>query len=300
LFFAKNDGILSRQIEIRSSSSLKNGEQSVKKSALMLGLFAAALLFAGASQAQLAPPNDAGVTMGHLHFVVSDLDANVKFWTTLGGTPFKFGPGQGVKFPGVLILLRKGDPTGPMDGSIVNHVGFHVPNVQAALAKWKADGIKTEAGRSPQQGYVYTPDGLAKIEFLEDSSMSVPIAFHHVHFYVAANSAGADSIPEIKAWYVKMFGAKPGKAGQFEIADIPGVSFRFTKSDTPVVGTKGRSLDHIGIEIKNLEAFCKMVEANGVKFDMPYTKRPDLGISLAFLTDPWGTYIELNEGLDHY
>ena len=97
-----------------------------------------------------------------------------------------------------------------------------------------------------------------------------------------------------------MFGAKPGKAGQFEIADIPGVSFRFTKSDTPVVGTKGRSLDHIGIEIKNLEAFCKMVEANGVKFDMPYTKRPDLGISLAFLTDPWGTYIELNEGLDHY
>jgi hypothetical protein len=35
-----------------------------------------------------------------------------------------------------------------------------------------------------------------------------------------------------------------------------------------------------------------------VKFDMPFTKRPDLGISLAFITDPWGTYIELNEGLD--
>lgn len=272
----------------------------MKKFIAIFSLAAVALLFTGVSRAQVAPPNDAGVSMGHLHFVVADLDANVKFWTTLGGTAFKFGPGQGVKFPGVLILLRKGDPTGPMDGTIVNHVGFHVPNVQAALAKWKEAGVKTEAGRSPQQGYVYTPDGLVKIEFLEDASLKSPIEFHHVHFYVAANSSGGDAIPEIKAWYVKMFGAKPGKAGQFEIADVPGVSLRFTKSDTPVVPTKGRALDHIGFEIKNLEAFCKMAEANGVKFDMPYTKRPELGIALAFITDPWGTYIELNEGLDHY
>jgi hypothetical protein len=34
--------------------------------------------------------------------------------------------------------------------------------------------------------------------------------------------------------------------------------------------------------------------------DMPYTKRPDLGLSIAFLTDPWGTRIELTEGLNHY
>ncbi|MGH9680123.1 MAG: VOC family protein, partial [Candidatus Acidiferrales bacterium] len=69
-------------------------------------------------------------------------------------------------------------------------------------------------------------------------------------------------------------------------------------SDTPTVGTQGRMLDHIGFEIVNLEEFCKKAEANGVKFDTPFTKRPDLGISLAFLTDPWGTRIELNEGLD--
>ena len=30
---------------------------------------------------------------------------------------------------------------------------------------------------------------------------------------------------------------------------------------------------------------------------MPYTPRPDLGIALAFITDPWGTYIELTDGL---
>ena len=91
---------------------------------------------------------------------------------------------------------------------------------------------------------------------------------------------------------------KPGKRGPFDAADIPGANLTFTKSDTPTVPTKGRMLDHIGFEIVGLEAFCKKAEANGVKFDMPFTKRPDLGISLAFMTDPWGTYIELNEGLD--
>ena len=46
-----------------------------------------------------------------------------------------------------------------------------------------------------------------------------------------------------------------------------------------------------------LEAFCKKLEASGVKFEIPYRKVPSLGLSIAFLTDPWGTRIELTEGL---
>jgi catechol 2,3-dioxygenase-like lactoylglutathione lyase family enzyme len=157
--------------------------------------------------------------------------------------------------------------------------------------------LNTEAGQNPGQGFVWTPDHLLRVEILEDKTQTVPIAFHHVHFYVA-DSAGASNVLEMQSWYVKMFGAKPGKRGQFDAADLPGVNLTFTKSDTPTVPTKGRMLDHIGFEIVGLEAFCKKAEANGVKFDVPFTKRPDLGISLAFITDPWGTYIELNEGLD--
>ena len=56
-------------------------------------------------------------------------------------------------------------------------------------------------------------------------------------------------------------------------------------------------MDHIGFEVKNLEASCKRLEQNGVKFDSPYKKDPELGMSTAFFTDPWGTYIELTEGL---
>ena len=71
----------------------------------------------------------------------------------------------------------------------------------------------------------------------------------------------------------------------------------FASSPTPTAPTQGRALDHIGFEIKNLEAFCKKLEAAGVKFNRPLGKGAS-GIPLAFITDPWGTYIELNEGLD--
>jgi catechol 2,3-dioxygenase-like lactoylglutathione lyase family enzyme len=59
-------------------------------------------------------------------------------------------------------------------------------------------------------------------------------------------------------------------------------------------------MDHIGFEVKNLEAFCKKLDAQGIKFDSPYRKFPAAGIAVAFLTDPEGAYIELTEGLDQY
>ncbi len=72
----------------------------------------------------------------------------------------------------------------------------------------------------------------------------------------------------------------------------------FSPSPHPGVGTQGRAIDHIGFEVKNLEEFCKKLEADGIKFNVPYRKVPALGIAIAFFTDPWGTYIELTEGLD--
>ncbi len=121
--------------------------------------------------------------------------------------------------------------------------------------------------------------------------MSVPVAHHHIHFFNGA-------VFETQDWYAKMFGAKKGKRGKFDAADLPGVNLSFSLSDTPVVGTKGRAMDHIGFEVKDLEAFTKKMEAAGVKFDVPYRKVPALGIAIAFFTDPWGTYVELTEGLN--
>ena len=130
----------------------------MKKLILILGL--AMLLPARASWAQVAAPNSAGVSMGHVHFLVQDVDAAKTFWTAMGGVPGKLGPNDVYKFPGVLILVRKGDATAPSVGSVVGHIGFHVPDTTAALARWKAAGLNTEVGQNPGQGFVWTPDKL--------------------------------------------------------------------------------------------------------------------------------------------
>jgi hypothetical protein len=62
--------------------------------------------------------------------------------------------------------------------------------------------------------------------------------------------------------------------------------------------TAGRVLDHIGFEIQKLEAFTQGLEAKGITLDVPYRSVPEIGLSIAFITDPWGTTIELTEGLD--
>jgi extradiol dioxygenase family protein len=82
---------------------------------------------------------------------------------------------------------------------------------------------------------------------------------------------------------------------QNKAADLPGVNLTFSAAAGPTVTTKGRALDHIGFDVKDLAAFCKKLEAAGIKLDRPYTKNEQTGTALAFIYDPWGTYIELNE-----
>ena len=53
--------------------------------------------------------------------------------------------------------------------------------------------------------------------------------------------------------------------------------------------SKGRAVDHIGFEVANLQAFCKKLEANGVKLEQPYSKTRHKGFASAMLyRDPWG------------
>ena len=101
----------------------------------------------------------------------------------------------------------------------------------------------------------------------------------------------------MKAWYVDVFDAMPGTRGRFEAADLAGVNLSYSPA-AAVVGTRGRSLDHIGVEVKGLEAFCRKLEAMAIPLDEPLTRVSGLNTDAAFITDPWGTHIWLTEGLD--
>ncbi|MEA2990699.1 MAG: hypothetical protein QOG83_3410, partial [Alphaproteobacteria bacterium] len=239
-------------------------------------------------------PNAAGITMGHWHLNSANIETNKKILVGMGGTASEAGGLHRVTFPGVVVILNIRDPkpsTGGTIGSVVNHVGFTVQNVPEAVAKWKAAGVTVIPGGNNRldQAFVETPDGL-RIEILENKAQKFPVQHEHVHFFVAESA-----VPQIQDWYVKTFGAKAGtRAGNAPVADLPGTQLRFNKVDKPQVTTKGRTLDHIGFDVTDLQAFIKKLEAAGIKLDRPYTKN-DAGGALAFITDPWGTYIELNE-----
>ena len=176
-------------------------------------------------------------------------------------------------------------------GSVVNHVGFIVQNVQESVAKWKAAGVPVQPGNNGRldQAYVVTPDGL-RIEILENKNQPVPIRHEHVHFFLPQAA-----IAESQAWYARTFGAKASLRNNAPVDDIPGVQLRYNKADMAQSPTKGRVLDHIGFDVTDLQGFIKKLKANGIKLDRPSTKNEQSGVALAFITDPWGTYIELNE-----
>src|SRR4030081_1107932 len=91
---------------------------------LAAAVLAGGVLSSTFARAQLAPPNDFGVRLGHIHLAVKDVEAQKQFWTTvMGGPPVETGSLSMVQFPGVFIMLRQAEPAGPPAGSIVDHIG---------------------------------------------------------------------------------------------------------------------------------------------------------------------------------
>jgi len=265
----------------------------------MKSLLAAVLVWASTGAAGEAP-----VSMGHHHVNTGDLEATKRFWEVLGATSVPFGDFQVMRLPDLLVFLREQEPTGGSRGTTVNHVGLRLKDVRAKIDALKKAGVavitREELADAKEDVYFNTaqkthiafllsPDG-TKVELFEDPASPEPAANHHIHF-------AAPDVAAMKAWYVETFGAAPGQRGGMEAAQLPGVNLTFSPAAGEVSGTKGRSVDHIGFEVQGLKTLCEKLEAKGVRFDRPYTERPELKVAVAFLFDPWGTYVELTEGL---
>ena len=264
-----------------------------------LALSLALIALATTARAQLVQPNQVGVRMGHVHLTVRDVDAQKQFWTSvMGGTIVRNGPLELIQFPGVFVMLTKADAPLPPAGSIVEHFGFIVKDMPAALARWKSAGVEIEPTENPNEVYVHAPDGI-RVEVHGEPAVPTAVSMNHIHFYQT-------DIPAIKAWYVKAFGANPGrrpciacvsKPAMIEADDLPGVNLSFSPGMKTPEPTRGKAIDHIGFEVDDLDAFVATLEGKGIRLDAPIRQVPGTMLKIAFLTDPWGTRIELTQGL---
>lgn len=257
-----------------------------------LAAFVLVTFAAGASFAQLAPPNASGVAAGHVHINASDMDAQVRFWTAVGGKIVQREKLTMVQFPGIYVLLRKQDSTGGTVGSTLNHFGFYVRDFDATVAKWKAAGLTWERANNPTvgQGFLTGPDAV-RIEIYENKAIPTPMAMHHIHLNVVDDVAA-------QQWYVQHFGATPGKRNTFVTANVPGTEIAISKVEKAQAPMDGRSVDHIGFEVKNIDAFVAKLRAAGLKTDADIRNSANAaGLRIVYVTDPWGTKIEITEGL---
>jgi catechol 2,3-dioxygenase-like lactoylglutathione lyase family enzyme len=118
----------------------------------------------------------------------------------------------------------------------------------------------------------------------------------HIHLY-------PQDIPAMQAWYAKVLGGVAGRCtgaapDGVDCVDVPGASLAMSQSDSKLEPTAGRSLDHIGFEVKNLPEFLKRMEAEGVTITQGLTPSNFVStMRVAFIADPWGTKMEITEGI---
>ena len=223
-----------------------------------------------------------------MHMMVRDPAAHKKIWVDLfGAQVVNSGSLELLKLPGIFLILGKAEPAEGSEGSTLDHFAFRVKDLAGTSAKLKAAGIPLTRDDSLEIVAIF-PDKV-KVEFYPAPTLSVPMEHFHVHFYADDRRASCLVRRNISAR------RRPRRRMRTPWACR--VSFSFRKTDAAQAATKGRSLDHIGFEVKDLEAFCKKLAADGVTFESPFRDVPGIGLKIAFLIDPAGTRIELTQGL---
>ena len=247
--------------------------------------------------AQLLPSNDLGMSMGHVLLNVSSVEAHRTFWVSqFDAKPVIVGELQGVTVPGVVILFRVQQRSGPSEGTTINHLGLKLRSLATYTARFDAAGLKYDPPRigreTTPQTYVTGPDTF-RMELVEDSRLPAPVVSHHLHYWL-------EQPVDVKKWYVQKLFLKPTMRGPYDSGDVPGMNLTFAplgSQKVPGVPTKGRLMDSIGFDVAGLQAYVAKLKANGLTFDIPYGRDRELGLMSATLTDPWGVTIRLTEGL---
>jgi catechol 2,3-dioxygenase-like lactoylglutathione lyase family enzyme len=123
------------------------------------------------------------------------------------------------------------------------------------------------------------------VHFFADPSLATPIA----HRAVVMFSADPDAE---RAWWERILGATTTMEGDQMISTIPGARLLFSRADPAPAPTRGRALDHTGVGVPDVDAFCNRVAEQGVMCERAF------GGAIAMITDPAGVTIEINSGLE--
>ena len=262
------------------------------KTTMFAALLLTSTLAAGTAYAQPAPFNDVGVTMGHWHLASKDVEANKKIFLGMGGKLFMPGGQPLMMFPGVYINLTLGNEKGDggTQGSVVNHVGFIVNNVQERVAQWKAAGVRGAARQQQPAGPGLRRDAGRRAHRNPRGQDADGADQERTRALLPAGSRDPEG-----AGLVRKDLRRQGRhaATMPPVVDLPGVQLRFDKADTAqAADPRPRARSH---RLRREGPSGLREEARGGRHQArraaAHGRRS--GNTITYITDPWGTRIEI-------
>jgi catechol 2,3-dioxygenase-like lactoylglutathione lyase family enzyme len=219
----------------------------------------------------------------HVHLAAPDQPKAVEWYEKqFGGKTTPEGTDR-LMFGETRVIFQKNAMPQPSAGSVLDHVGFSVPDLDAAMKQFAAAGVKITSPAREVAGlfklaFVEDPWG-TRIEVVQDPQK---LGLHHVHL------RGPDPAATL-AWFADKFGGKVEKfKGRIDGIKYTDVWVLADRGDA--VPSAGHAIDHIGFRPINLDSTVAALKAKNVKV----TSEPRA------LTLPSGTtmHIAFIEGLD--
>jgi catechol 2,3-dioxygenase-like lactoylglutathione lyase family enzyme len=225
----------------------------------------------------------------HLHLAAPDQPKAVAWYHKyFGGEAMTEGTDR-LMFGETRVVFQKAAAPQPSAGSVLDHVGFSVADVDATMKQFAADGVKITAPVRDipnlfKIAFVEDPWG-TRIEVVQDPQK---LGLHHIHLRAPDPAAAL-------AWYVSTFGGKAGKLkGQIDGVDFNGVWLLAAKGDA--VPSAGHSIDHIGFRPINLDTTIAKLKTENVKVTSEpraLTLASGASMHIAFVEGIDGVRIEL-------
>ncbi len=194
-----------------------------------------------------------------------------------------------LRFGETRLVFQKAAAPQPSAGSVLDHIGFSVADLDATMRQLAADGVKItspvrEVPNLFKIAFIEDPWG-TRIEVVQDPQK---LGLHHIHLRAPDPAAAL-------AWYGAKFGGLPGKLkGQMDGVNYNGVWLLAAKGDT--VPSAGHAIDHIGFRPINLDTTIAKLKTDSVKVTAEpraLTLASGTSMHIAFIEGIDGVRIEL-------
>jgi len=225
----------------------------------------------------------------HLHLAVPDQAKAVAWYQKhFGGQPTKEGE-ERLMFGETRMIFQKNDKPTPSSGSVLDHIGFSVTDLDAAMKALESDGARVANPARDVPGlfklaFVDDPWG-TRLEIVQDTAK---LGLHHVHLR-------APNPDTALAWYSSTFGGTIGKLkDRIDGINYGGVWLLAQKGEA--VPSAGHAIDHIGFRPLNVDNVVAAMKTKNVKIETeprPLTLPSGTSMRLAFIEGPDGVRIEL-------